>query len=91
MGVKIDTFDGKGNMLSSVDTRTDEDIKYELRNQRKWLLDEADYEINKREDNGQDATTWRAYRDSLRGITDAADLKAVSFPSKPDKYVKPKG
>ena len=69
-----------------------------IRELRKPLLDEADIEINKAEDNALDATALRDYRKALRGCTD--DLKKVNgdaklscenlipedfeFPSKPE-------
>lgn len=41
----------------------------EFRADRFILLDKADKAINTLEDNNQDATTWRAYRQALRDAT----------------------
>ena len=57
--------------------------KYELREKRKPLLEEADHKINTLVDNGGDATAWRKYRQDLRDITKAEDLDNVTFPTKP--------
>ena len=54
-----------------------------LRNDRTPLLEEADYKINTLVDNGEDATSWRKYRQELRDITKASDLDNVTFPAKP--------
>lgn len=47
------------------------DILNQLRGLRQPLLAEADYEVNKLEDNAQDASAMRAYRQALRDVTDA--------------------
>mgnify|MGYP001162207100 FL=1 len=61
----------------------DEVAKNVLRQQRKPLLEEADWNINKLEDAGSDTKTWRAYRQELREITDASDVYNVTWPTKP--------
>ncbi len=48
------------------------------------LLQEVDYKINILEDEGKDASSWRAYRQELRDITeDLTDYKKIVWPSKP--------
>ena len=68
-----------------------------IRNVRKPLLIECDWEINKLEDAGGDASKWRAYRIELRDMTKPLDtvektrtvLKTndkneyINFPKKP--------
>ena len=68
-----------------------------IRNVRKPLLIECDWEINKLEDAGGDASKWRAYRIELRDVTKPLDtvektrtvLKTndkneyINFPKKP--------
>ena len=68
-----------------------------IRNGRKPLLIECDWEINKLEDAGGDASKWRAYRIELRDVTKPLDtvektrtvLKTndkneyINFPKKP--------
>ena len=66
----------------AVDKST-EHKKYDLRETRKSLLEEADHKINTLIDNGGDATAWRKYRQELRDITKSSDLDNVTFPSKP--------
>ena len=41
----------------------------DFRTKRNMLLVEADITINKLEDNGQDSTAWRQYRQALRDST----------------------
>jgi len=63
--------------------RNDERIKGSLRSRREPLLKEADFEINKKLDKNEDATSWRVYRQALRDIT-SGDLNNPIFPTKPD-------
>ena len=63
--------------------RNDERIKGSLRSRREPLLEEADWQINKKIDNNEDATSWRVYRQLLRDIT-SGDLNNPIFPTKPD-------
>ena len=63
--------------------RNDERIKGSLRSRREKLLVEADWQINKKIDNNEDATSWRVYRQALRDIT-SGDLNNTIFPTKPD-------
>jgi len=55
---------------SSADQELREAKMDELRALRDPLLDEADKVINTLEDDGADASAWRAYRKSLRDITE---------------------
>jgi len=57
--------------------------KSKLRNKRKELLEEADWQINKIEDASGDPSAWRTYRQALRDITKASDLDNVTWPTKP--------
>ncbi len=50
-----------------------------FRMQRDNLLKEADIEINKLEDNSQDSSKWREYRQALRDATISWEL-----PTKPE-------
>ena len=55
-----------------------------IRAQRAPLLSEADIAIWKAEDNGQDATAWRRYRQALRDITAQAGFPLnVTWPKVP--------
>ncbi len=60
-----------------------EKLKDGIRGEREALLEEADIEIFKLEDNGGDTSAWRKYRQELRDITKQADLENVIWPSKP--------
>ena len=51
----------------------------QFRAERDVLLKKADIEINKLDDNGQDSTVWRAYRQALRDATITWEL-----PTKPE-------
>lgn len=55
--------------------------KQRLRNKRKELLSEADWQINKKIDNNEDASSWRTYRQALRDITNSPDNP--TWPTKP--------
>ena len=57
--------------------------KSKLRNKRKPLLEEADWQIHKIEDAGGNSSSWRTYRQALRDITKASDIYAVTWPTKP--------
>ena len=60
-----------------------EKYKTEIRITREPLFTEADIEINKLEDIGQDATAWRTYRQELRDMTEQSDLANPVYPTKP--------
>ncbi len=64
-------------------TKLDDEQKNNLRANREPLLEEADWEINKLEDSGGDASAWRTYRQKLRDITKASDIYNVTWPTKP--------
>ena len=69
----------------------------QLRAKRAPLLTEADVKINIAEDDGKDASAWRAYRKELRNITeqfkkvdgswkvavDSLNFESFKFPAKP--------
>lgn len=55
----------------------------EIRAQRVPLLADADWRIQRAEDDGQDATSLRAYRQALRDVTKQADPWVVAWPAKP--------
>ena len=65
------------------DFRTSEEIQEQeqeqFRAERNILLQQADIEINKLEDNNQDSTAWREYRQALRDATETWQL-----PTKPE-------
>ena len=79
--------DGKTVTKASQDkayqTSLDNTQKDVLRNERKPLLEEADWQIHKIEDSGGDASKWKTYRQELRDITKASDIYNVTFPNKP--------
>ena len=54
-----------------------------LRAERKPLLEEADWEINKLFDSDGDTSKWKTYRQALRDITKASDIYDVTWPTKP--------
>ena len=55
--------------------------KQKLRNQRKRLLEEADWQIHKIEDASGNSSSWRTYRQALRDITSNPDNP--TWPTKP--------
>ena len=55
--------------------------KSKLRNKRKPLVEEADWQINKIVDAGGDPSAWRTYRQALRDITNSPD--DPTWPTKP--------
>ena len=55
--------------------------KNKLRNKRKPLLEEADWQIHKIEDAGGNSSSWRTYRQALRDITNSPDNP--TWPTKP--------
>lgn len=60
-----------------------EEKKYSLvRKQRRPLLQEVDWRINKAEDMGEDTKQLRKYRQELRDIT-SQDLSELKWPKKP--------
>lgn len=60
-----------------------EDKKYSLvRKQRRPLLQEVDWRINKADDLGEDTAELRKYRQALRDITNQ-DLSELKWPEKP--------
>lgn len=83
MGVKIDTFEDAA-LIESIDTRTDDDCKVQIRKLRKSLLEEVDIAIFKAEDANADTADWREYRQALRDMTAQQDLKNPVWPQKPE-------
>jgi len=88
MGQKVDTYDGKGNLLSSVDTRTPEDFARveakawsDLREKRNILLVETDFYAL------SDVTmssNMGTYRQTLRDLpANTSDPTDVTWPTKP--------
>tara|TARA_R100000988_G_scaffold100515_1_gene71349 strand:+ start:472 stop:978 length:507 start_codon:yes stop_codon:yes gene_type:complete len=79
--------DGKTVTKSTQDTAyqtsLDNNQKETLRNTRKPLLEEADWQIHKLEDASGDASAWKTYRQALRDITKASDIYNVTWPTKP--------
>ena len=69
--------------MKEYQTKLDDEQKNNLRANREPLLEEADWEINKLEDSGGDASAWRTYRQKLRDITKASDIYNVTWPTKP--------
>lgn len=60
-----------------VEIPEDERLKQEqaqFRAERDALLKEADIEINKLDDNSQDSSKWREYRQALRDATTSWEL-----------------
>lgn len=65
-----------------IDLSIDE-AKYDsIRKQRKPLLEEVDWEINKAEDLGEDTIELRKYRQALRDVTNQ-DMSELKWPEKP--------
>lgn len=56
--------------------------KQRLRNKRKELLLEADWQIDRIEDAGGNSSSWRTYRQALRDITNNPDNP--TWPTKPN-------
>ena len=56
--------------------------KQKLRNKRKELLLEADWQIDRIEDAGGNSSSWRTYRQALRDITNDPDNP--TWPTKPN-------
>ncbi len=56
--------------------------KQRLRNKRKELLLEADWQIDRIEDAGENSSSWRTYRQALRDITNNPDNP--TWPTKPN-------
>jgi hypothetical protein len=54
-----------------------------IRAQRDALLAEADWRIQRAEDQGADATHLRAYRQALRDVTVQPDARNVTWPIRP--------
>ncbi|MAK51360.1 phage tail assembly chaperone [Marinobacter sp.] len=78
-GAELDAYN---KMIEAKIADAPEKKKRKLRNQRKELLEEADWQINKKIDNNQDATSWRTYRQALRDIT-SGDVDNPTWPTKP--------
>ena len=55
----------------------------DARKKRMFLLGEADWRIQRAEDNQQDSAPLRAYRQALRDITKQSDPDNVVWPVKP--------
>lgn len=57
----------------------------EIRSHRNQLLKQADIQINLLEDNNQDATAYRNYRQQLRDLpTTSEDPNSLVWPTKPE-------
>jgi hypothetical protein len=54
-----------------------------VRQQRQPLLAEADWQIERAEDKGQDTTDLRAYRQALRDMTKQPDARTAVWPARP--------
>lgn len=86
MGMTKIIIDGENISFDNVDwrsseeTRNQEQIKFRM--QRDNLLNEADIEINKLDDNFKDSSKWREYRQALRDATISWEL-----PIRPPKEV----
>lgn len=67
------------------DSNAEERQKEILRSIRELMFLEADNQIRKCLDKGlsTDEQQWRSYRDSLRDVTDQADIYNVVWPTKP--------
>ena len=78
-GAELDAYN---KMIEAKIADAPEKKKRKLRNQRKELLEEADWQINKKIDNNQDATSLRTYRQALRDIT-SGDVDNPTWPTKP--------
>ena len=80
-----------GTNFTDPDTRTDQekfnDSLYELRVRRNGLLIQSDW-TQSRDVNLSNNDEWTTYRQSLRdmtnGLTTIADIKAVTWPNKPE-------
>lgn len=79
----IDGGKTKAEQDTAYQTSLDNNQKEALRNTRKPLIEEADWEINKLFDSGGDASKWKTYRQALRDITKASDIYDVTWPTKP--------
>ena len=77
-GAELDAYN---KMIEAKIADAPEKKKRKLRNKRKKLLEEADWQINKKIDNNEDATSWRTYRQALRDITNNPDNP--TWPTKP--------
>lgn len=62
---------------------SDEQAAEAARTARIPLLTEADVLVNIAEDNGQDSSAARAYRQALRDVTKQAKFPTVTWPAKP--------
>tara|TARA_R100001443_G_scaffold115264_1_gene132643 strand:- start:862 stop:1149 length:288 start_codon:yes stop_codon:yes gene_type:complete len=78
-GAELDAYN---KMIEAKIADAPEKKKRKLRNKRKELLEEADWQINKKIDNNQDVTSWRTYRQALRDIT-SGDVDNPTWPTKP--------
>jgi hypothetical protein len=73
----------KASQDTAYQTSLDNNQKNGLRLERKSLLEEADWQINKLEDAGSSTSDWKTYRQALRDITEASDIYDVTWPTKP--------
>lgn len=55
----------------------------DIRRDRKPLLEEVDWRINRAQDNNEDTSLLVSYRKALRDITKEADKGPVTWPTKP--------
>jgi hypothetical protein len=60
-----------------------EDARDVLREIREPLLVDADWMVQRAEDQGGDVSAWRAYRQALRDVTAQPDPLNVVWPTKP--------
>ena len=74
----------KTEQETAYQTSLDNNQKETLRNMRKPLLEEADWQIHKIEDASGDASAWRTYRQALRDVTKQSDIYNINWPSKPE-------
>lgn len=98
----VEAVEGKESYIllrkkADTDQRLREEKINQLRVKRQLLLNQADIEINKLVDDGEDASSWRAYRKQLRDVTeqykkvdgdwkvavDSLDVQSFEFPAKP--------
>lgn len=83
-------FDDRDDLTAAEKKKIDSVLKnysfvpdlFDIRMERKPLLEEVDWRINKAEDSGEDTSELRKYRQALRDITNQ-DLSELKWPEKP--------